>query len=256
MTSPPRLSSFRERLRRGDPLLGTFVKTPHPSVIEVLGHSPLDCVCIDAEHAAFDRRDLDVAILAARSLDLPALVRVARADPADILNVLDLGAAGVVIPHVVSAEAARAAAAACRFGPGGRGYSGGTRAAGFGTRSIHENIRRANADVTLVAQIEDAAALDALDEIAAVDDVDALFIGRMDLTVSLGAHSASDAIVVEAVERICTAARRHNRAIGMFTPTVEEARKWREAGASLFLLQSDQQWILQGARTLREAFDR
>ena len=255
MSTPTRSSSFRERLRRGESLLGTFVRTAHPAVVEILGNSPLDCVCIDGEHAAFDRRDIDVAILAARGADLPVLVRVPRLEASDILNVLDLGATGVVIPHVASAAAARAAVAACRFTAGGRGYSGATRAAGFGTRSVTEIVTRANAEVTLVAQIEDVEALAQLEEIAAVDGVDALFIGRMDLTVSLGAKSPADKLVVDAVQKICTVARRYRRTVGMFTPTIEEAHLWRDAGASLFLLQSDQQWILQGARTMRQAFD-
>lgn len=255
MNTPARLATFGDRLKRGDRLLGTFVKTPHPVVIEVLGHAPLDCLCIDAEHAPFDRGDLDVAILAARAADMPILVRVPGADAAGLLNVLDLGATGVVVPHVATAAAAQAAAAACRYGPAGRGYAGSTRAAGYGTRSLSENIDRANAEVRLIVQIEDAEALSHLDGIAAVEGVDALFIGRMDLTVSLGARSPDDPIVVKAVQQICAAARRHGRAVGMFTATIDETRAWIDAGATLFLLQSDQQWLLQGARAMRQAFD-
>lgn len=254
MTATTRLATFRDRLRRGDRLLGTFVKTPHPSIVEVLGSTPLDCLCIDAEHAPFDRAAIDLAVLAARAADMPTLVRVSRPEPAEILNALDLGATGVVIPHVATAAAARAAASACRYGPGGRGYSGSTRAAGFGTRSMTDNLARANGEVTLVAQIEDAEAVENIDAIAAIGDIDLLFIGRMDLTVSLGARSPDDVIVVDAVDRICAAAQRHKRAFGMFTPTVDEARRWAGSGASLFLLQSDQQWLQQGARALCQAF--
>lgn len=254
MNTPTRQQIFRERVRRGDRLLGTFIKTPHPAVVEVLGGMPLDCLCIDAEHAPFDRTAIDLAVLAARVADMPTLVRVSRPDPAEILNALDLGATGVVIPHVSTPEAADAAAAACRYGQGGRGYSGGTRAAGFGSRSMPDNVDRANAEVTLIAQIEDAAAVENIDSIAAIDGVDLLFIGRMDLAVSLGARSPDDAVVIDAVDRICAAARRHKRALGMFTPTVEEARRWADSGASLFLLQSDQQWLQQGALALRRAF--
>ncbi len=255
MTQQTRSAAFRSRLRSGEKLLGTFVKTPHPAIVEILGHSPLDCVCIDGEHAAFDRGALDVAILAARASDLPSLVRVPRLDAADILGALDLGATGVVIPHVATPADARAVAAACRYRAGGRGYSGATRAAGFGTRTMPENVARANAEVTVVTQIEDAEALNHLDEIASIDDIDALFIGRMDLTVSLGAPSPNDPAVLAAVRDICAAARRHGRAVGMFTQTTDEAHEWFDAGASLFLLASDQQWILHGARAMRKAFN-
>lgn len=254
MSERQRGSTFRERLRRGDRLLGTFVKTPHPAVVEVLGLAPLDCLCIDAEHAPFDRRELDVAVLAARAADIPVLVRVAHPNAASILGVLDLGATGVVIPHVTSVAVVQAAAAACRYGRGGRGYAGSTRAAAYGTRTMAENLSRGNAEVTVIAQIEDAEALDDIDAIASIDGIDALFIGRMDLAVSLGAASPNESGVIDAVTRICTAARAHQRAVGMFTPTTEEAHQWFAAGASLFLLGSEQQWILQGARALRQAF--
>jgi 2-keto-3-deoxy-L-rhamnonate aldolase RhmA len=237
-------------------LLGTFVKTPHPAVVEILGLSELDCICIDAEHAPFDRGSLDMSVLAARAGNFPALVRVSRADPAEMLNALDLGATGVLIPHITTAAAAAAAVMSCRYKPGGRGYAGSTRAARYSTRSLADNIERANTEVTVVAQIEDAEALNNIDAIAGVEGIDALFIGRMDLTVSLGAGSPMDPVVLAAVTAICASARRAGRVVGMFTPTIEETHRWFDAGATLFLLGSDQQFILHGARDLRAVFDR
>jgi 2-keto-3-deoxy-L-rhamnonate aldolase RhmA len=181
------------------------------------------------------------------------LVRPSHGEAAEILNALDLGATGVLVPHVVSSAAARAAVAASRYGRTGRGYAGSTRAAGYSTRPMSEVIDAANATVCVVLQIEDEAALAEIDAIAAVEGVDCLFIGRMDLTVSLGAASPSDPRVVAAVQRICEAGARHGRCVGMFTPTTSEALQWRERGATLFLLGSDQQWILQGARDLMRA---
>ena len=251
MVRPHAAAEFRERLLARELLIGTFVKTAHPAVIEVLGASPLDCICLDAEHAPFDRSALDTTLLAARATNLPALVRVPRADAADILNALDLGASGILVPHVASEQDALAVVRAARYGAGvGRGYGGSTRAAGYGTRSMSEVISEANRTVAVIVQIEDAAALEELDAIAAVDGIDALFVGRMDLTVSLGAASPADDRVVQAVRAVCAAALRHRRAAGMFTQTVDEARQWATEGTSLMLLASDQQWVLQGARQL------
>lgn len=254
MTTADRVAAFSRQMRAGQPLVGTFLKTPSTAVMEILGLSGLDCVCVDAEHAPFDRAALDTVLLAARARDLPALVRVPLADPSLILNSLDLGATGVVVPHIASAASARQIAAASRYGRDGRGYSGSTRAAAYTTRPMTQVIADANSTVCVVAQIEDAAAVEQIDEIAAVDGIDCLFIGRMDLTVSLGATSPDDPSVIAAVRSICAAGRRHGRCIGMFTSTTVEALRWRDEGATFFLLGSDQQWVLQGARDLAKAF--
>src|SRR4051812_9088466 len=109
MTLPRDRTRFRERLLAREPLVGTFVKTPHPAVVELLGLSELDCLCMDAEHVAFDRGALDLAILAARATAMPSLIRVREPSASEILNALDLGADGVVLPHIKSANDARAA---------------------------------------------------------------------------------------------------------------------------------------------------
>jgi 2-keto-3-deoxy-L-rhamnonate aldolase RhmA len=256
IAAPGRIASFRDRLLARELLVGTFLKTPSAAVAEIIGMSGLDCTCVDAEHAPFDRAALDTVVLAARAHDLPSLVRVTQADPSEILNALDVGATGVVLPHIASAAAAAQAAAACRYGRNGRGYAGSSRAAGYTTRSMASIIAAANASVCVVAQIEDEAALQQIDAIAAVDGIDCLFIGRMDLTVSLGAASPDEPRVIEAVEAICAAGRRHGRCVGMFTTTTAEAIRWRAEGASFFLLGSDQQWVLQGSRELAAAFAR
>ena len=244
-------ADFKSRLAAGEPLLGVFVKTPHPSVVEVLAQTGLDCLCLDAEHAPFDRVDLDRCILAARAGAVPVLVRVASSQPHDILNALDLGASGVVVPHVRSAEEARAAARACHYGAGGRGYAGGTRASAYVSPPIGDRLRTARAETAVILQIEDAEALDDLDAIAATPDVDALFVGRIDLTVALGETDPKSERVMAAVSRIVAACRAAGRRVGMFTPDLDETPLWREQGTSLFLLGSDHAFLRVGAADLR-----
>jgi 2-keto-3-deoxy-L-rhamnonate aldolase RhmA len=243
------MNDFRTRLRAGDVLAATWIKTPHPHVVEVLSLSSLDALVLDAEHAPFDRTALDVAILAARAGDMPVLVRPASSDPAALLQALDGGADGVVVPHVRTAAEAAAIARACHYGPGGRGFAGSTRAAAYTTKGMAAH-REAAKDVAVIAQIEDAEALDEIDAIAAVDAIDALFIGRADLTISLGAETPDDDIVVKAVERICAAGRAANRTVGMFLGRPGDVPDWRARGASLFILASDQEFLLRGAVAL------
>jgi 2-keto-3-deoxy-L-rhamnonate aldolase RhmA len=244
--------TFRERLRAGELLAGTWIKTPHPHVVEVLGLSPLDLLVLDAEHAPFDRGNLDACIMAARAGGKPVLVRPASSAHEQILNALDCGADGVIVPHVRSAQEAREIVRACHYVPGGRGFAGSTRAAGYTTLGMAKH-REAAKGVPVIAQIEDAEAIEAIEEIAAVEGIDALFIGRADLTISYAADSPDDPVVVAAVERVCAAGRSAGRAVGMFLGRVGDVPLWRDKGASLFVLQSDQDFLLQGAGRLNDA---
>ena len=148
-------SSFRQRLVDRDLLVGTWVKTPSPIVCEVLGKSDLDVLCLDAEHAPFGRLELDACISATRAVGVTTLVRVPSADPANILNALDCGATGVVVPHIKTVEDAEAMCHRSLYGPGGRGYSGSTRAAGFGGKAIADQLRESADGATIITQIED-----------------------------------------------------------------------------------------------------
>lgn len=253
MNAPDPAATFRQRLRARERLVGTFVKTPAPVVCEVLAGSGLDVLALDAEHAPFGRAELDGCLAICRALAMPALVRVPSADPAQVLNALDCGAAGVLVPHVRSAAEAEAAVRACHYGAGGRGYSGSTRAAGFAGRPIAEQLARGRDGTAVVLQIEDAEAIAEAGRIAAVPGVDALFIGRVDLTVSLGCARTDAPEVVEAVQRICAAATQAGTAVGMFVADPAEARQWTAHGASLFILGSDQGFLLSGARALVQA---
>ena len=246
--------SFRRRLLNGDLLIGTWIKTPSPIVCEVLGKTDLDVLCLDAEHAPFGRLELDACVAAARAGGLPPLVRVPSADPHDILNALDCGATGIVVPHVRTVADAEAICLRSLYGPGGRGYAGSSRAAGFAGKAIADQLKESAEQTTIVAQIEDVDALNGIDEIAAVERLDCLFIGRIDLTVALGKTDPNDPVVVDAVTSICAAGKKADTAVGMFVADVAEAKQWQDHGASLFLLQSDQAFLLAGAAKLAAAF--
>jgi 2-keto-3-deoxy-L-rhamnonate aldolase RhmA len=242
--------SFKQRLASGERLVGTFVKTPSPIIVEVLSLTDLACLCLDAEHAPFDRSAIDACSLAARAAGKDLLVRIPSSAPEHILNALDCGATGVVVPHVRSAAEAREIVLKSHYGPSGRGYAGSSRAAGYTTRTMAMH-KAASADRTVViAQIEDPEAIEAIDEIAGVDGIDALFIGRADLTVAYGTDDQDDPRVIEAVETVCAAGRKHGRTVGMFVAKIDDVPFWATRGASLFLLSSDHGFLLAGAKDL------
>lgn len=249
----PRRAGFRQSLRSGQLLVGTWVKTPDPMVVEVLGRSALDVLCLDAEHSPFDRRALDYCLLAAAATDMPCIVRVAANQAHHFLNALDCGADAVQIPHVSTAAIAQQAVNDCLYSAerpaGSRGYAGSSRAAGYTTRSQAQHLAASNEAACVIAQIEDASALAQIDAICAIDRLDAVFIGRADLTVSLGENNQQGPRTLAAIHAVITAAKTAGKTVGLFC-NADEIAHYKALGVTLFLVSSDHGFMLQGATAL------
>ena len=243
-------STLKARLAARELVVGTFVKTPSPIVVEVLSLTGLDCICLDAEHSPFDRGSLDRCIHAARAGSMEVLIRVPSSAPEHLLNALDCGATGVVVPHVRSVAEAEGVVKAAHYGRGGRGYAGSSRAAGYTTVPMARHKAAGAEQTVVIAQIEDPEAVDEVEAIARVPGLDALFVGRVDLTVAYEADTQDDPRVVAAVERVCAAGVAAGKPVGMFLARVDDAAYWRGRGASLFLLGSDHGFLLTGANEL------
>ncbi|HVF93967.1 MAG TPA: aldolase/citrate lyase family protein [Sphingomonas sp.] len=239
--------TLKSRLAGGEGLVGTFLKTPSSILVEVLASCGLDLLCLDAEHAPFDRGDLDACIFAGRACGLPIIVRTPTSAPEHILNALDCGADGVLLPHIRSPEEAAAAVAAATYRPGGRGYAGSSRAARYGLAPMAEHRATSAERVVVIAQIEDVEAVEQVDAIAATPGLDALFVGRIDLTVALDAASPDAPEVIAAVERVIAAGRAAGVPVGMFVPRNADVAAWRSKGARLFLQGSDHGFVRAGA---------
>ena len=247
-----RTAGFKGRLASGEGLIvGTFVKTPAIEVVEVLALSGLDVLCLDAEHAPFDRARLDACLAIGRALDVPMLVRVSSAAPEAMLTALDSGAVGVVVPHVDSADKARAVAAASRYGRGGRGgrgYAGSSRWAGFATRGMPDVLALSAAETVVIAQIEDPEGVEAVDAIAATPGIDALLIGPADLSVSYGRTDLDGPELAAAFEAVGAACRGAGIPLAAWAPSAAKAGAWRRHGLRLVLTGSEHSWMLAGAR--------
>ena len=229
---------FSHRVAAGDRLLGTFVKTPHHAVIEALAGGGLDFVILDAEHAPFGLAEVDRCLLAARAGGLPALVRLTEARPADILRVLDLGADGFLAPHVTTAAQARGILAAARYGAGGRGYSATTRAGRYGRIGMAEHLA-ASTEVFVVLQIEDPEGVEAVEEIAALPGIGALFVGRADLAAAYGATSLDAPEVGAAYDRVAAACAEARIPLATFVPSMADAPAWFDRRAQLVAVASE-----------------
>lgn len=229
--------------------VGVFIKTTSPQSVEILGDTGLDFAVIDAEHAPFDRTSLDLAMLAGRAARLPLFVRVPESNAPGLLSVLDMGAAGVLVPHVDSAEQAREVVAHCRYVGGQRGYSSSPRAAGYGALGMKEAIRRGDCNVVVV-QIESEQAVQRAGEIAAVPGVAGLFIGRADLALSMGLDNPQDERVGTATEHVIRATLAAGKVAGMFVGSTVEREKYRAQGVGWFVQGSDQSLLRQGAQSI------
>ena len=241
---PTQNAVFKRRLVAREPMVGAFLKTPHPVVVEIMARAGYDMLVIDAEHGALDRSDVDLLVLAGRAAGIPMVVRIPVGSPDWILTVLDCGAAGLMVPHVNSAADAERLVRASRFGPGGRGFAGTTRAAAYSGRTMPDHLRIAADETVLMCQIEDPEGAIAFEEIAAVDGVDMLFVGRADLAVG---HGYDDFMAPEsnAIARRVLGAR--GSATGLYALPGEDLGPHLKAGASLFVIGSDHSAILRGA---------
>jgi len=244
------VDSFKTRLNRGDLIVGTWLKTPAYIVADVLAGTELDVLCIDAEHAPFDRLSIDSSVLACKAHAMPVLVRVPTAAPHELLNALDVGATGVIVPHVTSGSMAEAITKAAQYGPDGRGYAGSSRAAGYTRRSMPQHVADSLAETVVVAQIEDRRGVENIQAIASVADIDCMFIGRADLALSYQTIDAQAPSVIAAAERICTVAREAGKRVGMFLADLSEVPRWHAVGVTVFLLESDHTFLIRGAASL------
>ncbi len=189
------------RVRRGDRLLGGLVRMPAEMLVELTGLVGLDYAVLDAEHGPADQVALGHHIATAEAVGLPVIVRIGSLS--EVLRVLDLGAAGVICPHVDSVAEAQQLVEAVHYPPRGkRGFAAYTRAGGYGLRTGAEHLARYANGPLIIAMIESADAVEAAADIAAVDGIDLLFLGPADLAADLGILAGDQAPVVAALARV------------------------------------------------------
>lgn len=193
------------RVRRGDRLLGGLVRMPAEMLVELTGLVGLDYVVVDAEHGPIDQVALGHHIATAEAVGLPLVVRIGSLS--EVLRVLDLGAAGIIYPHVDSVAEAQQLVEAVHYPPRGRrGFAAYTRAGGYGLRTGAEHLARYAKGPLVIAMIECASAVEAAADIAAVDGIDLLFLGPADLAADLGILAGDQAPVVAALAQVRQAA--------------------------------------------------
>jgi 4-hydroxy-2-oxoheptanedioate aldolase len=239
------MANLKDRLARGETLIGTFSQIPSAGVVELIGYLGFDYVIIDTEHGITGPYgpELEGLIRGARAGGVSSLVRVTANDEAMILKALDFGADGVVVPRVRDRAGAERAARACRYNPlGTRGACPPVRAARYGTTDWLTHWERWNEDVFCGVIVEDPEALDHVDEIASVDGVDLLFFGPFDLAVGMSARVgevSQETVIEKYLDSVVQASRRHNVPVAGLAWDAPGARRLVDAGCQILAVTVD-----------------
>jgi 4-hydroxy-2-oxoheptanedioate aldolase len=245
------MNRIRQALAEQRPSFGAWAVFPASLTAEFMGGAGFDWVIVDAQHGGLVVGDLVPIIQALQLGGTPAVVRVPWTDPPTIMRVLDFGASAVLVPMVNSAQDAAAAAAAMRYPPDGiRSYGQ--------TRPRYASTAEANADVVLLVMIETVEALEHVDEIASTPGVDGLFVGPVDLGLSLGFpldFTGSAAGVVEATDRVVAAAARAGKFAGSVSSGPEQAEDLVRRGVAFVTLGADVGYLRAGIARDRAAME-
>jgi 2-keto-3-deoxy-L-rhamnonate aldolase RhmA len=243
------LKAFRQRLQEGEVLLSTLISFPSPEIVELLSKLEFDWLFIDGEHGPFDVLEMQ-RMLQAVSDDIPCLIRVPSNDVVSIKRALDIGAAGIIVPQINNADEAEAAVRAAKYPTTGNRGVGLARAHEYGL-SFTEYLSSADEDTCVVIQAETPGAIDNIEKIVAIKNVDAILIGPYDLSANLGYTGQIDhpevKTAIDKVERVCKHA---NVKLGYFGVSAHAVLPYKEKGFTLLTIGVDSIFVLNGAQQL------
>jgi 2-keto-3-deoxy-L-rhamnonate aldolase RhmA len=245
-----RINTVKQALKQGKVQLGCSVfQLRSTDVIRALRAAGLDWVFLDAEHGPFDTETLQDLMRVGVPDGLCPIVRVADLQYSLIARALDFGAQGVMLPRVESPVLLEQAVSWTRFPPIGlRGFGLGLPHLGYEVVSMAEAIAHVNEQVMVVLQIETRTALDRLDELLAVPNIDAVLVGPADLSISLGVPGQFDnPTFVAAVERVLEQCERRGIAPGMHLRSLSLAKQWRDRGMRFLSCNSDIGFLIEKA---------
>jgi 4-hydroxy-2-oxoheptanedioate aldolase len=243
----------RALLAEGKTVLNGWSVIPGAFLCEIMGSLGWDALTVDAQHGVIGYPDMVAMLQAASRFDLTPMVRLAGNDPVLIGQALDAGAMGVICPLVSSPEEAARFVSACRYPPLGCRSSGATRAmiyAGFDYGG------HADAEILKFAMIETREALDRVEQIAAVEGLDGLYVGPSDLSLALGGTQGFDKAepaMIAAYERIVAACRSHDLTAGIHTASSAFAGRMAQMGFRFITVVGDLNFVLAGRAVVNEA---
>ena len=237
MKLPP---DFRKRVLAREWLCGTFLNLGSPITVEIAGLAGFDWLLIDHEHGPGGEDTMLHQLQAASATPAFPVVRIALNEVPRFKRALDMGAFGVMVPYVNTADEARAAVRAMRYPPHGiRGVAKINRGAGFGG-DFEEYYLHSHERLLTVIQIETPEAVANIDAIAAVDGADVLFVGPTDLSYNMGIRDQLESPqFVATLQKVSDAAKQHGKAAGILVHNAALVPKCRDLGYTFVALGSD-----------------
>lgn len=242
------INSFKHQLAATERIFGVWSMSGSPVLAEALGFAGFDFVVLDMEHAPTDAPRMLASLQAIAGTPTPSVVRLPWNDAIVVKQLLDMGAQTLMFPYVQSAEEARRAVASTRYPPEGiRGVAGMSRATRYG--SVADYLPRAAEELCVIVQLETAAALARLDEIAAVEGVDSIFVGPNDLAADMGHIGKTDHPEVKAaIAQAAARCRKLGRPCGILAADVARANEYLGYGFTWVATGSDLGLMMAGAR--------
>jgi 2-keto-3-deoxy-L-rhamnonate aldolase RhmA len=254
MPAPIWTSPVKQRLRAGQPVFGCTITVNSLDVAAHAAELGFDFLWVEMEHSPITLETLRHMVLATRGLPALPFARVPVNELWTAKRVLDAGVAGVIFPFTSTPELARQAADACRYPPAGRRGSG----AGLAKLCWPDRDRyydSADENVTVIAVIEEARAVDRIEEIAATPGIDVLFVGIADLSFSLGLRGVTDHPDHRAaMQKIAAAARKHGKFLGRPAGTPEQVKQFIAEGYQVFQTPTDIGFMCAGAKAYLSEF--
>ncbi len=229
----------------------------HPKLIEILGeHGGYDGLWLDHEHSGLDLKEIELAVTIARCYGMDHFVRLPATDYAAIMRPLEFGAGGVMVSMSKSPEDVEQAVRWAKFYPRGeRGMNGGNRDGRFGLTPLADYVKKANAETFIGIQIETAGAIESIEEIARVPDVDLLFVGPADISQVLGVPGDfENPRCFEVIERIAKACKAAGKPWGIVPRGPEYADRMAALGCQMFVFGFDVLALHEGIRALKSRY--
>jgi 2-keto-3-deoxy-L-rhamnonate aldolase RhmA len=253
-----RMTDLKSRIRAGETLIGVFSDLASPLAAELCGRAGFDWTVLDLEHGAATDADLLALLYAVGSTPMAPLVRVPASERIRIGRALDLGAEGIMLPQLQSVDDVRAAVRSLRYPPSGvRGVALRTRGADMGTIGHGDVARVINDRIIGIVQIEAPGTAGGADEIAALDEVDVLFVGPADLSHSLGVPGRFDEPVFQdALRSVVAACQAHGKAAGVLIYDAAGLEPYLDLGFRFIGLGSEGSFVSSGATAMLAAAGR